>query len=364
MSVKTGSDLITRPMLMINKAQCRKNIADMANKASIHKLLFRPHFKTHQSPEVGEWFRDAGVEAITVSSVSMACKFAASGWKDITIAFPFNIRESETAATLADTIDLNVLFDMPEQALALGSQLRSAAGYFIKINGGNHRAGLEPTDYSGIDQIISAASAYPLKFKGFLTHAGQTYKAQGADEILAAHQNSKDILHQLKVRYKAKYPDLIVSTGDTPSCSLAKDFDGINEIRPGNFIYYDLMQLQLGSCSFEQISAAVICPVISVYPHRNEALIYGGAVHLSKEFLTLEKVNKTFGLAVPFQNNIWSAAEGQDHLSSVSQEHGILTLDSDWAKQLKPGDLVAIIPVHSCLAADLLGTKSNSTVSF
>lgn len=364
MSVKTGSDLITRPTLMINEAQCRKNIAAMATKASIHKLLFRPHFKTHQSPEVGEWFSDGGIRAITVSSVSMAWKFATEGWKDITIAFPFNIRESETAVLLAETTNLNVLFDMPEQAFALGNQLRSVAGYFIKINTGNNRAGLEPTDYSGIDQIISAASAYPLKFKGFLTHAGQTYKAQSVDEILAAHQNSKDILQQLKVRYKAKYPDLIVSTGDTPSCSLADDFYGIDEIRPGNFVFYDLMQMHLGSCSFGQISAAVICPVISVYPHRNEALIYGGAVHLSKEFLQPEQGRKTFGLAVPFQNNIWTAAEGQDHLSSVSQEHGILTLDSDWAKQLKPGDLVAIIPVHSCLAADLLGTKSNSNESF
>ena len=54
----------------------------------------------------------AGVTAITVSSVSMAGKFAGVGWRDITIAFPMNFSEINL---LASKITLNVLFDMPEQ---------------------------------------------------------------------------------------------------------------------------------------------------------------------------------------------------------------------------------------------------------
>ena len=36
--------------------------------AASGKLSFRPHFKTHQSAEIGSWFRDFGVTRITVSS--------------------------------------------------------------------------------------------------------------------------------------------------------------------------------------------------------------------------------------------------------------------------------------------------------
>ena len=51
---------------------------------------FRPHFKTHNSAFIGNWFRKLGIHSITVSSVSMAKFFSAYGWRDITIAFPVN----------------------------------------------------------------------------------------------------------------------------------------------------------------------------------------------------------------------------------------------------------------------------------
>ena len=50
----------------------------MAAKARSAHVRFRPHFKTHQSLEIGRWFREFGVDAITVSSVGMAAFFAAS----------------------------------------------------------------------------------------------------------------------------------------------------------------------------------------------------------------------------------------------------------------------------------------------
>jgi D-serine deaminase-like pyridoxal phosphate-dependent protein len=192
-----------------------------------------------------------------------------------------------------------------------------------------------------------------LQFRGFLTHAGQTYSAKSREEILNIHRKTSAILFSLKQNYIQKFPGIITSTGDTPSCSLAEYFTGIDEIRPGNFVYYDLMQLRLGSCRFEQIAAAVVCPVVSVYPARNEALIYGGAVHLSKESIINADGSKNFGLIVPFIDGKWQKPEGDDSLVSLSQEHGIFKTDSHWARSLKPGDLVAVIPVHSCLAANL-----------
>ena len=92
-------------------------------------------------------------------------------------------------------------------------------------------------------------------------------------------------LNNLKQKYLSQFPDLITSYGDTPSCSLADNFEGFDEIRPGNFVYYDVMQYHIGSCSLDEIAVAVACPVVAIHPERNEVVIYGGAVHFSKEFI-------------------------------------------------------------------------------
>jgi len=81
---------ITRPTLLLDEERARRNVERMAVKAGRSGVLFRPHFKTHQSAQIGGWFRERGVSKITVSSVKMAEYFAGQGWDDITIAFPAN----------------------------------------------------------------------------------------------------------------------------------------------------------------------------------------------------------------------------------------------------------------------------------
>ncbi|GAB1455531.1 hypothetical protein MASR2M48_08380 [Spirochaetota bacterium] len=57
----------------------------------------------------------------------------------------------------------------------------------------------------------------------------------------------------------------------------------VDEARPGNFAYYDLQQLGTGACSPGDVAVAVACPVVGIYLERSEAVVYGGAVHLSKQ---------------------------------------------------------------------------------
>ena len=99
---------ITEPTLILDKKRCLANIEKMANKAKRNNINFRPHFKTHQSAEIGSWFRNFDVTSITVSSVRMAKYFAANGWNDITIAFPVNILEIGQINELALKISLNI----------------------------------------------------------------------------------------------------------------------------------------------------------------------------------------------------------------------------------------------------------------
>jgi len=101
---------ITEPTLLLNKQICLLNIRRMKQKADKNNVQFRPHFKTHQSVEIGEWFRQEGVLSISVSSLKMARYFAEAGWDDITLAFPVNIREASQINELAGKIKLNLLF--------------------------------------------------------------------------------------------------------------------------------------------------------------------------------------------------------------------------------------------------------------
>jgi D-serine deaminase-like pyridoxal phosphate-dependent protein len=71
---------IIEPTLLLDEVKCKSNILKMVEKAERNGVRLRPHFKTHQSHAVGQWFRAAGVRAITTSSLRMACYFVADGW--------------------------------------------------------------------------------------------------------------------------------------------------------------------------------------------------------------------------------------------------------------------------------------------
>src|SRR5690554_8222903 len=115
---------ITRPTLIVDKEKCLQNIAKMAKKAKEYGLKFRPHFKTHQSAAIGAWFREFGVNAITVSSVHMGEYFSDNGWKDITIAFPLNILEMDRINKLAETANLNLSLENNRAAEVLAQNLK------------------------------------------------------------------------------------------------------------------------------------------------------------------------------------------------------------------------------------------------
>ncbi len=343
---------IKHPSLLIDAQKCTNNILRMKNKADKNNLNFRPHFKTHQSGIVGELFKKQDIEAITVSSLQMAMHFIYSGWKNITIAIPFNIRETQIINKISQEIKINLLTDSVECTEYLARHLNRNTGLFVEIDSGYHRTGLAFDDETISNIIGITDSGNHLNFKGFLAHAGNTYNAEDRTEILQIFNDNKRKLQQLKRKYKVYKP--MISYGDTPSCTIAENFEGIDEIRPGNFVYYDLMQYKLGSCTFDDIAVAVACPVISKNSERRELVLYGGAVHLSKDNLINSDGNKTYGNIVPLTNKSWGEAFKDSYVSGLSQEHGIISASKELFEKTKIGDLLGVIPVHSCLTADLM----------
>ncbi len=348
-----AASVIDRPTFVIDKLQSLRNIEQMAARAQRHNLLFRPHFKTHQSAEIGNWFRDFGVTAITVSSVSMAAYFARNGWEDITIAFPLNIREIGAINELATRIRLNVLVDNIQVVELLGERA-AAVGVFIEVDTGHLRSGIEVQRVQQIDEVLGVMGRYKqLAFRGFLSHAGQTYAARSASDILLRHTDALMKMRALREHYALAWPGIIASIGDTPACSLAENFDGVDELRPGNFVFYDLIQEQLGACSRSEIAGRLLCPVVSRHLSRNEIVIYGGAVHMSKEFLITNHAKRSFGAIALCDAEDGSMAGDRTYVGALSQEHGMVKASFDDARRFRIGGLTSLLPVHSCLTADM-----------
>jgi D-serine deaminase-like pyridoxal phosphate-dependent protein len=114
------------------------------------------------------------------------------------------------------------------------------------------------------------------------------------------------------------------------------------------------MQYSLGSCNLEDIAVAVACPVVTKSVPRNEVVIYGGAIHFSKDFLYKSNGERIYGYVVKLEERSWSKPIAGAYLANLSQEHGIIRAPKEFVEEVKAGDTLAILPVHSCLTANLM----------
>jgi D-serine deaminase-like pyridoxal phosphate-dependent protein len=345
-----------KPTLLLNKERALQNIETMAKKAEKSGVRFRPHFKTHQSAEIGEWFRQQGVTAITVSSVDMAAYFAKNGWEDITIAFPVNLLQIQQINALAEQIQLSLLLESQEAVLFLDKNLTAPVDIWLKIDVGYHRTGIASDNADAVLELAKELEKTDrLRFKGLLTHAGHSYYAHSVEEIKEIHRTSVSLLTKLRTfLLENGISSVQLSIGDTPTCSVVNDFLGVDEIRPGSFVFYDLSQWEIGACQEEDIAVAVACPVVATHPERTELVIYGGGIHFSKEYFIRKDGTKIFGFIAPRTTDGWGPLIEDCYISSLSQEHGIVKVSAAFLENVNLGDMLLILPVHCCLTANLM----------
>lgn len=343
---------IPEPTLLLDTRRALANLERMAERARAAGARLRPHAKTHQSQAIARWCRELGIEALTVSSLQMAEYFADDGWDDLTLAFPFHpgMRDRVQALatrgrmgiTLADAAALDgVAFDVPVDA-------------WLKIDVGTHRTGFAHDD-PALELLTHAlASRGDIRLRGLLAHAGHSYAARSEREVLRVHADTLALLAGVRDRLAAGVGPLELSFGDTPTCSLAETFPGVDELRPGNYVFYDLSQWQIGACGIDDIAVAMACPVVARHPERGELVVHGGAVHFSKDAMDFEG-ERVFGLAVNAADDGWGELDPDLRLVRLSQEHGIVSAPPERIAAIRPGDVLLFLPVHSCLTADAMG---------
>lgn len=337
-------DCQQQPILILDSGRCKRNISRMADRAKQANCEFRPHFKTHQSQTIGRWFRNVGVSGITVSSVSMAQYFAEDGWDDITIAFPFFPQQIQGLKQLELKAELRLFVNSTDHLELLNKELSNPFKFFIEIDPDYGRSGVSYKNVEQIRKLIeSSEKIEKANFHGFYIHDGRTYKSSGLDEIRDAINPTIDILIELK----KQFPEAKISLGDTPSSSISDRLNEMDELTPGNFVFYDYMQVQIGSCSLDDVALFAVLPVGQTFPGYNRSIVHGGAVHLSKEFITPDN-KKNFGQVIHYsQDSKLSEAKGL-FLTALSQEHGTLN-----GLPLPGEENVWVCPIHSCLTANL-----------
>jgi D-serine deaminase-like pyridoxal phosphate-dependent protein len=192
-------------------------------------------------------------------------------------------------------------------------------------------------------ELFQAVDSLPaLRFKGIFTHAGQVYGAGSLTEVAEISRLESMLMAETANGFQdLGTPAQIVSVGSTPTMKVWSGHEGISEIRPGNYIFHDAIQLSLGAATLEECALSIVATVIS-RPTRERAVIDGGskAFGLDRGAHGKEKV-KGFGLVLG----------KKAILERLSEEHGIMTLDLE--EDLDIGDKVRLIPNHACAVVNL-----------
>ena len=333
------------PAFLVDRTIVRRNCDRMRQKAMRAGVAFRPHVKTHKTIEIGRMQHGGVVGPITVSTLAEAEFFADHGFDDITYAVPIAPGKLARAAALARRIRrLNVLIDS-EQALRAMERSGNSFDVFLKIDCGYHRAGVDPDDPRSVALARAISASGSARFRGVLTHAGHSYDARNVAEIRAVAAAESDAVS----RFREVVGDgsLTRSIGSTPTASVVERFDGCDEVRPGNYIFYDAFQTAVGSCSLEDVAVSVLTTVVGCYPDRKTLIVDAGALALSKD-LGPDHLDPHAGYGIVCDSTggrvpLW--------LTALSQEHGRVSGEPPVIATYPVGSLLRVVPNHSCLTA-------------
>src|SRR5437762_4488389 len=345
-------ETLKTPGLVLDIAKVKRNAERMSRRVKEFGADLRPHIKTHKCIEVARIQTAGHSGAVTVSTLAEARAFAANGFTKITYAVPIESGKFNEAIEISRDCELSLITDdsdVPGQLNDAAKQANVHLNLFLKVDCGYHRCGVEPTKQEATEIPRRISNASHLRFAGILTHAGHSYNCQTKPEVLALARHERDLMADFGEALRKEVGGVpIVSIGSTPTITSVDHLTGIDEVRPGNYIFFDAFQATLGSCRFEDCALTVLAAVVHRDPARRRIVVDTGAIALSKDRGPVD-IDSACGYGHVLD------LEGNDtglRIESVSQEHGTFFADSDaMFKSFKVGSRVRILANHSCLTA-------------
>lgn len=340
---------VDTPAVVVDLAKLKRNIQDMASFAAQAGVSLRPHVKAHKMLSIARLQLKAGACGLAVAKLSEAEVMLESGCQDILIANQVVTPEKiQKLIHLSEKAKMACAIDSADNALALSQAAHSRGKkipVLIEIDTGLRRCGVLPGQ-PVIDLAKTVASLPGLRLEGLMTHAGHAYAAKNLEEVKWVGQREGEILAEMAEKLRRLgLPCQVVSVGSTPTARYAGKVPGVTEIRPGNYVFYDAVQVALGVAQEEQCALTVIATVIS-RPDPGRAVIDAGS-----KVLALDRgahgtaAVRGFGLIKGHPDYV---------LERLSEEHGIISLPP--GADLRIGEKLEIIPNHACPVVNLCDT--------
>jgi D-serine deaminase-like pyridoxal phosphate-dependent protein len=338
-----ASDIDT-PALLVDLAVMESNLQRVADYSASHGLRLRPHTKTHKSPRIGRRQLDMGAAGLTVAKVGEAEAMLGAEPADMLVAYPVIGRSKlERLMAVARRARVTVALDSLTAAEQLSEAARVAGttvGVLAETDVGLGRVGVSPgaelLDLArGIERLPS------LSFEGIAFYPGHI-KDNGA--------TSREALVVLGALIQSILGDFrregiqvrIVSGGSTPSLYHSHELPGLNEIRPGTYVYNDWNTVASGACTPQECAATMLVTVVST-ARPGQIIVDGGSKTFSSDRLTGSGAESTFGHVV-------EAPEAVFH--KMNEEHGYVDV-RQCGRKFEIGEGLRIIPNHVCVAVNL-----------
>ncbi|MFQ6114100.1 MAG: alanine racemase, partial [bacterium] len=267
------------PALLVDLDRLEANISNMAEFAESQKVNLRPHTKTHKCPEIAKMQLKAGAVGIACAKVGEAEVMAASGLSDILIANEIIGKQKiKRLIELSRKIRLCVAVDSLFGANSLENafqQAKKTLHVVIEVNCGQNRCGVLPGE-DALRLATAISQLNHLKLRGLMTHAGHAYYQTTQEDIerIGTHEGEVMVETAELLRTNGIAVE-VVSTGSTPTAKYCGRVRGVTEIRPGNYVFYDLTQVDLFSCKLRDCALSVLATVTS-RPTKNRVVVDAG----------------------------------------------------------------------------------------
>ncbi len=334
---------IDTPALIVDLDIMERNLRRVAEYTREHALRLRPHTKTHKSTRIGRRQLDAGAAGLTVAKVSEAEVMLGAEPPDLLVAYPI-IGKAKLARLMevARRTRVTVALDSTFAARQLSEAARAARveiGVLAEADVGLGRVGVNPSE-----QLLHLAQCIEklphLSLEGITFYPGQIKDVE--ESGLRALAQVADLLREVLDEFRAAgIQPKVVSGGSTPTLFHSHEVEGLNEIRPGTYVYNDINTIRSGGCGLEDCAASVLTTVVSTAVP-GQMIVDGGSKTFSSDRLANSN-ELTFGHVV-------EAPGARFH--KMNEEHGYVDLTRA-EREFDIGDRVRIIPNHICVAVNL-----------
>ena len=344
---------IETPCVLVDRTRLEANIARVADIGARHGVAVRPHVKTHKSLAIARMQLVAGAVGVTASQVYEALDFVRGGVASVTCAYPC-VQALGLDLLLAEAgergCDVRFVADSAAglDALAAAGQRHGLAlPVYVKVDVGLHRCGVAPDSPALVRLARDVAGAAHLSLAGILSHAGHAYAARDEEGARTVARAEAGLMRTAKGHIEAAgvvVPE--VSVGSTPTVLASDDFEGITEIRPGNYVFMDRTPVRLGLAAEDDVSLTVLATVVSI--NDSWIIVDAGSKILSSDGGAHGALGEDFGLAYPVMGD--GSLSRPLPVGRLSEEHGWLVRNGT---DLAVGTRVRILPNHSCPVANL-----------